>query len=204
MQVDWTALKTMIVDRNLSAQYVVVGDNYWIKAIDGAFNLECLIPTDPNHADTVEFISNYKANGNKSPTQALNINSTPAFASKNLGTKSLFKRVVGKQFEVSIGDNTLIYTQTFPWVKFMSLEIVNGQMGDYVSLYILDTATGTFSTYPNAPLNQFGFNTNIAADFYQQKSEFDADLYVGLQIKIIYHSVSNKTVGINYVMNEVK
>jgi hypothetical protein len=141
---------------------------------------------------------------------AISIASTPAFASKNFGTKSLFKRVVGIQFPLTVGDNTLMYTETFPWVKFMALEIINGEMGDYVSLYILDTVAGTYTkaqtgtAYPSAPLNQFGFNANIAPGFYQHKSEFDADVYQGLQIKIVYHSMSEKTIGINYVMNEVK
>jgi hypothetical protein len=140
----------------------------------------------------------------------ISINSTPAFASKSFGAKNLFKRVVGQQATLSPGDNTVLYVEQFPWVKFMALEIINGEVGDYVSLYILDTATGTYTkaqtgtAYPNAPLNQFGFNANIAAGFYAHKSEFDADIYQGLQIKIIYHSVSAKTIGINYVMNEVK
>lgn len=134
----------------------------------------------------------------------ISVASTPAFASKVFGTKSLFKRIVGKQYSLVVGDNTLLYAETFPWVKFISLEIINGEVGDYCSLYILDTATGTYSTVPNAPLNQFGYGANIGAGFYVQRSEFDADIYAGLQIKIVYTSVSAKTVGINYVMNEVK
>jgi hypothetical protein len=135
---------------------------------------------------------------------SINILSTPAFASKMFGNKSLYKRVVGKKFDVVIGENVLLYTETFPWVKFMALEIVNGDFGDTISLYVLDTATGTYSTIPNYQLNQFGFSANIAPGFYQHKSEFDADVYAGLQIKIVYTSISAKTVGVNYVMNEVK
>ena len=134
----------------------------------------------------------------------ISVASTPAFASKNFGTKALFKRVVGQQYALTIGDNTLLYTETFPWVKFMSLEILNGEFGDYVSLYILDTSTGKLTGVPNYQLNQFGFSCNIAPGFYQHRSEFDADIYQGLQIKIVYHSVSAKTIGVNYVMNEVK
>lgn len=136
------------------------------------------------------------------------INSTPAFAAKTITingvTKSLFKRIVGIRQTLNAGDNTIMYTQTFPWVKFMALEIIGGETGDYVSLYVLDTATGTFSGYPNAPLNQFGFTANVAKDFYQHKSEFDADVYAGIQLKLVYHSISVKPLGINFVMNEVK
>jgi hypothetical protein len=205
MQVEWPQIKDMIVSRGLSAQWVVVGENYWIKAFDGSFELECLISTDEAaSADTADFVANFKSNGNKSPRQSLSVSSTPAFASKSFGAKALFKRVVGKQFALTTGDNILLYTETFPWVKFMALEIINGEVGDTCSLYVLDTENGTYSTVPNYPLNQFGYAANIAAGFYQHKSEFDADVYAGLQLKIVYTSVSAKTVGINYVMNEVK
>lgn len=138
------------------------------------------------------------------PTPVMNITSIPAFAAKTLGTKSLFKRVVGVQQALTVGDNTILYTETFPWVKFMAIEVIGGEIGDYVSLYILDTTSGAYSGVPNYQLNQFGFSANIAKDFYEQKSAFDADVYAGLQIKVAYHSMSAKTVGINFVMNEVK
>lgn len=205
MQVSWSSIKLMLSQRKLSAQYVIVGDNYWIKSIDGNFELECLIPTDVTISeDALDFVTNFLPLGNKSPQQPMSISSTPAFASKTFGNKGLFKRVVGKKFELTSGVNTLLYTQTMPWVKFMSLEILNGEMGDTVSLYVLDSSTGTYTTFPNAQMNQFGFNANIAPGFYQHKSEFDADIYIGLQIKIEYTSISTKTIGINYIMNEVK
>lgn len=138
------------------------------------------------------------------PTPIISVASIPAFAAKTFGTKSLFKRVVGVRSSLAVGDNTILYTETFPWVKFMAIEVMGGETGDYVSLYILDTTTGTFTGVPNYQLNQFGFTANISKDFYSQKSEFDADIYAGLQIKIVYNSVSAKTVGINFIMNEVK
>lgn len=135
---------------------------------------------------------------------SLNVTSIPAFAAKTLGTKSLFKRVVGIRNTLDTGDNTILYTETFPWVKFMAIEVLGGEIGDYVSLYILDTITGSFSGVPSYQLNQFGFTANISKDFYSQKSEFDADIYAGLQIKIVYHSMSAKNIGINFILNEVK
>jgi hypothetical protein len=64
MQVNWSEIKAVIDSKNLSAQYVTVGDNYWIKAFDGMFEVECLIPTDPTHADTIDFEANYKPTAN--------------------------------------------------------------------------------------------------------------------------------------------
>ena len=138
------------------------------------------------------------------PPDVVTVLSIPAFAAKTLGTKSLFKRVVGIKATLAIGNNTVLYTETFPWVKFIGIEFFGSELGDSASLYVLDSATGQLTGVANYQLNQFGFTANLAKDFYVQKSEFDADLYAGLQIKILYNSMTAKTVGINFVMNEVK
>ena len=132
------------------------------------------------------------------------ISSIPAFAAKTLGVKSLFKRVVGVQQDLVVGDNTITYTETFPWVKFMAIEIINCEALDRVSLFVLDSVTGQVTGVANYRLNQFGYTTNLSKDWYVQRSEFDADLYAGLQIRILYTSLSAKRVGVNFVMNEVK
>lgn len=56
----------------------------------------------------------------------------------------------------------------------------------------------------DAVLNQFAFNWNLTKDFYTKKSEYDADLYQGFKIKIVYKSVSAKTIGVNFNFDEVK
>lgn len=214
---NWLNFKSQVSALSLIIKMVDAQDCYLLSAYDGPHEMNCRIkkanptpfsgdgialPAETPSSDQLDFETNFKNNANLKIGNE--VTKVPAFASKNFGTKSLFKRVVGKRYDVSIGDNTLLYTETFTWVKFMALEIINGEVGDTVSLYVLDTATGTFSTVPNYPLNQFGFEANIAAGFYEHKSEFDADIYAGLQIKIVYHSISAKAIGVNYVMNEVK
>lgn len=65
MELDWSSLKALVDAKSISIQYVTVGSNYWLKAIDGPFVVDCLIPTDPTHPDTDDFLTNYHANGNK-------------------------------------------------------------------------------------------------------------------------------------------
>lgn len=133
------------------------------------------------------------------------ITPTLPFAAKTYGSKKLYKRVVGIQQAVALGvDTTFTWVCTFPWVKFMAVEIMGGETGDTCSFFVLDTSAGTYSGVPNAPLNQFGFTANVAKDFYEQRSEFDADIYQGLQIQMVYHSKSDKIIGVNFVMNELK
>lgn len=145
------------------------------------------------------------------PTVApvIGISAIPAFAAKTVViagvTKNLFKRFTGIAQALSAGANTFIWAQSaFPWVKFLGLEVLNGEIGDTCDLYVLDTPTGTYSGVPNYPLNRFAFTANIAKDFYKHTSEYDADMFQNLQIKFVYNSVSAKTIYINFDMNEVK
>jgi hypothetical protein len=128
-----------------------------------------------------------------------------AFASKELPElqKKLFKRVHGIQNLVDSGSNIILYSIPYAWVKITGMEIINGENLDQVSVEILDSTTGTYSTIPNYKLNQFAYNINVSKDYYEHKSEYDADLYANMQIRITYNSLTAKTIGINFIMNEV-
>lgn len=118
--------------------------------------------------------------------------------------KDIFKREHGVQFVLAVGQNDCIFTVPYNWVKIIGVEIINGQSLDYCDFYILDSITGTYSTIPNYQLNQFGYSVNISSDFFQKVNNYEADLYLGMQIKIVYYSQSIKTIGINYNLNEIK
>jgi hypothetical protein len=140
--------------------------------------------------------------------QEVNVLSSPSFAAKTMViggvTKKLFKRVTGIKQSLSVGLNTFTYTIPFPWVKITGLEIINSENLDSASFYVLDTATGTYSTISNYTLNRFAYDAYLCKDYYEHKSEFDADLYQNMQIKIDYTSISAKDIGINFILNEVK
>lgn len=201
MEIIWSEFKKAVDERGLSIQYIVHQGNYLLKAIDGAFILDCSLPIGVGDADTTDFETNYKANGNRSPSSSLS-----AFSSKTYGSKKLYKRVTGIKTPVIVGPNEIVYTIPFPWIKITGIEFTNGSVLDTVSLSVLDTASGTtYTGYPNnTVLNQFGYTVNISKDYYSYKSEFDADLYQNMQIKLIYDSTTIKTIGINFILTEVK
>lgn len=118
--------------------------------------------------------------------------------------KKLYARNTGLRYPVTAGSNELIYTATYPWVKMTGVECVWCETGDYVDFAVYDTATGSYSGYPNVMLNKFAFTINLPKDYYKRDSKFDADLYPGMVIKMTYYSTSAKTVGINLIMDEVK
>lgn len=193
----WTAIKNLAATKNIVMQYVEEDRIYRVFVPDTViiFTTEIIIGTD----DATDFETNYKSTANTN----LAVFQNP-FASKSYGTKKLYARNTGKQFTLTAGSNDLVYTATFPWVKFSALECIGGEIGDYGELRVYDNASGTYSGVANALLNQFGYTLNIAKDFYKRESPFDADLYIGMVLKITYYSISNKTIGINYIMNEVK
>ena len=201
MKVDWTTFKAFITDRSLSAQYVELPSHYWLKAFDGSFALECGLDKNPSDTtDLDDWNDNYKASGNKSLIQ-----SQMAFASKVLPDgKKLYKRMVGMSQALSAGSNNVIHTVTFAHVKMVGVEIIGAELGDYCDFMVLDDTSGTYSTIPNYQLNQFGWSVQMAAGKHEEKSNYDADLYVGMQIKLVYNSASAKTVGFNFDLNEVK
>lgn len=201
MEIIWSEFKKAVDERGLSIQHIVHQGNYVLKAIDGAFVLDCTVPIGVGDPDTLDFETNYKAAGNKSPTSSQN-----AFAAKTIGSKKLYRRVTGVVAAVGLGTNEIIYAIPFPWAKITGIEIINGAALDTVSLSVLDTAAGaTYTGYPNnTVLNQFGYSVNVAKDYYSYKSEFDADLYQNMQIKLSYHSTTNKSIGINFILTEVK
>ena len=139
---------------------------------------------------------------------SVTVSATPAFGSKTITvsgvTKKLYARNVGFQAPLTAGANIVDYTATFAWSKLLGAEVINSEALDTIDLKVYDTATGTYSGYPNALLNQFAYSVNLPKDYYIRMANFDADIYVGLIIRVTYTSVSAKTIGINLLFNEVK
>jgi hypothetical protein len=137
------------------------------------------------------------------------VQASPSYGDKKVtlvdGSKrKLFARNFGKRFDLQIGLNTLEYTATYPWVKITGVEVVGCENGDFVDFLVYDTPQGTYSGFPGALLNQFAYAVNLPDGFYARQSKFDADMYAGMKITVKYTSISEKNIGLNYLMDEVK
>lgn len=197
---DWASVKSFIQTRNASPQWFIANSQYYICAIDGAVEVSTVIPIEiPASADQIDFETNFKPNGNKSA-----VLSVSPFGAKTFGSKKLYKREHGIQQTLIAGVNTILFTIPYAWVKILGLEIIGGENLDKIDMFVLDSTAGTYSGYPNYTLNQFGYNVNVEAGSYEEQNSYDADLYQGMQLKISYTSLSAKTIGINFNLNEVK
>lgn len=201
LNVDWAALKAFATSRGLSLQFIALNNMYHIYAIDNLASLCCQIDIEsPVNADQTDFETNFKPNGNKPIPQQ-----QQPFASKVLPNgKKLFKREHGIQQTVAVGPNIIIFTVPYSWAKLTGMEILYAEKLDTCDFMVLDSTTGTYSTVPNMQLSQFGFSINIAEFKHEEVSSYDADLYLNMQIKLVYKSVTAKTIGINFTLNEVK
>lgn len=198
---NWADFKNIVTLQGLSIQYEQTADFYklWIPhgGIISQIRLDIL---ETPSAEQLDFEANFKANGNKP-----NIQQQHPFSAKALPNgKKLYKREHGIQEDLGIGQNTILFTVPYPWVKIIGLEILGGTHLDKCDLFILDSTSGTYTGVPNFVLNQFGYSVNIAAGFYEEENAYDADLYQGMQIKIIYTSIDTKSIGINFNLSEVK
>ena len=132
--------------------------------------------------------------------------STPplAFASNVFGTKNLFMAMTGIQQALTEGSNTVTFTIPYSQVEISGVSIVGCEALDVVSFSVLDSTTGTYSGHANYLLNQFGYNVNLPAGQYEYECDYTSTLYQNMQIQLTYNSLSAKTVGINFILNQVK
>lgn len=63
MQVEWVILKNFATTKQLSIQFLDLGDAYELRAFDGVFELSCNLPKDGG-ASVIDFETNFKPKGN--------------------------------------------------------------------------------------------------------------------------------------------
>jgi len=198
-QISWAAFKSIVGSDKARIKEIAFGNEYSLNYFDGGFSIEAVLDRDPTDStDLYDYETNYQPFVNAAQT-------TPAFADKTLpdGMK-LYKRMMGVSQALIVGSNSVVYTIPFPHVKMSGVEIIGSELGDYSDFFILDDTSGTYSTVPSLQLNQFGWSVQMSKDYHEEKSNYDADLYYGMQIKLGYNSITNKTVGFNFDLNEVK
>jgi len=132
-----------------------------------------------------------------------------AFASKR--TKegfNLFKRVHGLPCkEIAMGEVVTFDLEVpYEWTKMQAIELIGAKECITVSLSVLDNQYGTFSTIPYMNLNQFGYDVNVSPDFYRFSSNYDANVYKTMIIRVEVTNSSSviSTIGVNVELNEVQ
>lgn len=127
------------------------------------------------------------------------------FSSKILPDgKKLFRRVHGVSQTLTGTTGDILFNVPYNNCKITGIEIMGADLGDKISMYVLDTPTGTISGVPNYMLNQFGFNVQIATGLHGYHSNYDADLIKDMIIKVSYDAVTaDRTIYMNIFLHDV-
>lgn len=131
------------------------------------------------------------------------------FASKVLADGSnIFRRVRGVAATINNASINIDFTVPYTKCKITGLQIIGASLGDKATFQVLDTSTGTISGVPNAVLNTFGQNVYVAKDLATYPSKYDADLFAGLVLRIVYDAADvildpARKIYINFDLHEV-
>lgn len=131
------------------------------------------------------------------------------FAAKALPNgKKLYKRKHGV-FSNSISPGqtgVTVFVVPYLECKITETEVIAGQLGDKLNFRVLDTVAGTLTGTPSSSVNQFGFDVYITDGLYRESSNYDADLFQGLQLEIEYTNMgaSSVTPKYNITLHEIK
>lgn len=199
--IDW---KSNVNTKNLDHFYYLLNGRYFLIALDGQLLFKHHLDQD----DVADYESNYISNANK---KMGSFYSREPFATKVLkdGSK-LFRRKHGiKDTILANSEKEIIFTVPYTKAKINKLEIIDANERDRVDLIVkspVDPAVAALYGMPaNYALNQFGFNVVVSSLLYSDKSDYDADVYMGMQIVVIYKNdtASDKEVGFNLIYHEV-
>lgn len=128
------------------------------------------------------------------------------FANKNIGSKKLYRRKHGVSETITANSTgSISFSVPYAHAKITKAELVNCTAGDTVDLKITDDTSGTYTTVPNHTLNQFGFSVCMPNGMYIDESQYDADLYQSMIVKIEYTNNTNedKLIGVNITLHEL-
>src|ERR1700690_1808572 len=128
----WIDVKSILIGRNLSAQYTIIGPNYWIKAIDGVFEIECIIPTNTTiSTDSLDFVTNFQSTGNSVIKQTV---------VQQLGADGVAICPFGSMFDAPANQTTtydLVIANTI-YLKGGIMYAFPGTVGDTITVQAVD------------------------------------------------------------------
>ena len=199
MEVQYSEFNTIVSTLGLSTKYVETSNKYLLFAQEASFIVTATIYK--SSAEATDFETNYKATFNQELKSKIE---EPPFAAKRVDGRNLFNRTTGQAYSLAAGTQDCEFVVPFAEMKFNGLEVIGGEIGDSVNLFVFDDASGTYSGTPNYQLNQFGYTVFPAKDFYKKVSRYDADVFVNMKIVAEYTSITAKTVYINWDIHEIK
>jgi hypothetical protein len=185
-----------ILQQGVAFKYFTINDKTVVVAHDGGFHAECIL----EGADLIDFMATW------APKQPPRVGDPMPFANKKIGAKSLFKRVYGVRKAITQQDNKITWTVPLPWLKINAVQVVGSDGLITADFFVKDSSLGSYSGVPNYTLNQMAFDAVVPDLFFEERSQYDADLYLGMQLELDFGNIPDGglTIGVNFICHEVK
>lgn len=212
-EVIWSTFKAFVQARNLSIQQFEENDTYYMWAVDGPFELSCVLLKDGS-ADVIDFETNFKPASNKSfsDSEGLPLTRSRAFANAD-GFRFRGKGIGGT---ATAGTSTNIdYKITEErYINGVDLIVKNHVTGDKLKFQVIDKdyvyagvlypATYGGIAWPVAAptgvlLDEFGTDWYLSEDTQKQGSillPYPARILPNLYIRLVYTSIGNTNVDL--------
>jgi len=131
MVVSWNVIKSFVINRALSIQWIEIENKYWLKVFDGPFFLECILNKGIEAENVTDFETNYKPYGNKSPTTKviqqlgkdsynLNTRAYDFIATKQTSTTHYFLLSSSQTIAIKGG---VLFSDNSAWKDYIIVEI---------------------------------------------------------------------------------
>lgn len=203
----WSAFKEFVDERSLSIQWLDDGENYHLSAVDNIFQVCCLLSKSNPNDDLIDFETNYKPLGNRSPlTKSYPFSMADGFRhrAKGFAGTANFGTATNLQWPVT----------EERYMNGLALILNNHVFGDTCDFEVVDVDylyAGTLypADYGGTPwsvaaptgvmLDRFGEAWGMNPSSAIQGPylvPYYAKLYAGLYIRIKYHSVGSVDVGV--------
>ena len=204
IDLNYTDWKSNVDSKGLDHFSYISGERYFLMAIDGQLVFKHHLDQD----DVADYEANYLPSANK---KMGSFYSREPFATKELkdGSK-LFRRKHGVKETIPANDSKeIVFTVPYSKAKINKLEVIDANALDRVDLLVKSPVDAQVAAAYGMPanyiLNQFGFDVVVSDLLYSDKSDYDADVYQGMQIIVNYKndSASAKEVGFNLIYHEV-
>jgi hypothetical protein len=206
MEVNWSEFKKFIDDRKLSVQYVELNGNYHLKAFDGYFNLDCVLPIGVDNADTTVFENDYKDVGNivlevktSDGRSVVRSDSRPRGFTTNFISKGDTPTTIGDgkttQWDFSNSDDIVTDSLTKPipngfkrkrieigfsekiYIKEGTLYFFNSPKGQYMDMYVV-CKQGAYYEDPNGSIPSAALGLPAGTMFTQAAQNTPVTHYV--------------------------
>lgn len=211
LKLPWAKFKSIVASKKLKVDFFDIDNVYWVFSSIGPVKIETSIAKNtPESEDQIDFEDNYVLVSNK---QIISSTIQYPFNDKVLPTgQKLFRRKHGNTLQIEQNETLAIDIEVgYGWAKLTDIEVTNCLCGDIADVVILDSESGIHQQSkgispitPFLQLNQFGFDVAMCDNFYREDCHYDADLVLGMIVRILYQNNGpTRKVGFNVGIHEV-